>query len=368
MPDRPEHSAHFTTLASMHPPRLTRLIALLVLGGIALATGILFFVPWVQTAQGQGEVIAVDPDDRVRDVTSLISGRVTEFFVQDGQQVSAGDPVARVEDVDPQLIQRLQAERQQLLLEIDAIDRRRQVAMIDVDRNRQLFSEGLSSRRDYEQSQIKVAEADATLAEARAGVQRIDTELSRQSAQIVRAPRDGRVQQINVAAGSELVSQGTILAVIAPEQIKRAVQLYIDGRDVPLIHNGSPVRLEFEGFPAVQFSGWPSLAQGIYDGRVRSVDPIALPNGLFRVIVEPAPGKRPWPGRRFVRQGSNVLGWVQGETVTVGYELWRQLNDFPLKFGQGGGDDAYKSGSSGAAGAPYGGASKNAGEAEARKK
>lgn len=35
-----------------------------------------------------------------------------------------------------------------------------------------------------------------------------------------------------------------------------------------------------------------------------------------------------------MRLGGKVQGWVQGETVTVGYELWRQLNDFPLEFGQ----------------------------------
>ena len=55
---------------------------------------------------------------------------------------------------------------------------------------------------------------------------------------------------------------------------------------------------------------------------------------LFRILVEPAPGKPAWPERRFVRLGGKVQGWVQGETVTVGYELWRQLNDFPLEFGQ----------------------------------
>ena len=29
-----------------------------------------------------------------------------------------------------------------------------------------------------------------------------------------------------------------------------------------------------------------------------------------------------------------MRGWVQGETVKVGYELWRQLNNFPLEFGR----------------------------------
>ena len=103
-------------------------------------------------------------------------------------------------------------------------------------------------------------------------------------------------------------------------------------RLLALVRQGSPVRLEFESFPAVQFSGWPVLAQGLFDGRVRSVDPTAQPDGLFRVIVEPVPGEPQWPGRQFVRQGSKVLGWIQGATVSVGYEVWRQLNDFPLEF------------------------------------
>lgn len=96
------------------------------------------------------------------------------------------------------------------------------------------------------------------------------------------------------------------------------------------------MRLEFEGFPAFQFSGWPGFAVGIYDGRVRSVDPTPGSDGLFRVLVEQTPDKTPWPERRFVRQGSKVLGWIQGDTVTVWYELWRQLNDFPLNFGVAG--------------------------------
>ncbi len=151
---------------------------------------------------------------------------------------------------------------------------------------------------------------------------------------MVRAPRDGRIQNLNAAAGGAYVSAGTALAVVAPEQVERAVELMIDGRDVPLLRPGRPVRLEFEGWPAIQFSGWPSVAYGFFDGRVRTIDPNANAQGLFRILVEPMPGKPAWPERQFVRLGGKVQGWVQGETVTVGYELWRQLNDFPLEFGQ----------------------------------
>jgi RND family efflux transporter MFP subunit len=331
---QPEHATHFRTLATLRPPRVGVAIAWLVTVGIAAAVAILFLVPWLQTAQGRGQVVALDPGDRAQDVTALVPGRVERWYVHDGQHVNRGDPIARVVDLDPNLLSRLAAERAQVEAEIAAVRQSQAVATIDVGRTRQLLAEGLASRRDFEQAQIKVADAGAKLAESRAKLNRIDVQLNRQSAQLVRAPRDGRIQNLNAAAGGALVSAGTTLAVVAPERVERAVELLIDGRDVPLLRPGRPVRLEFEGWPAIQFSGWPSVAYGFFDGRVRTIDPNANMQGLFRILVEPMPGKPAWPGPRYVRLGGKVYGWVQGETVTVGYELWRQLNDFPLEFGQ----------------------------------
>lgn len=334
MPHRPEHITHFRTLAALRPPRTGVAIAWMLVLGIVAAVVILFFVPWLQTAQGRGQVVALDPGDRAQDVTALVPGRVERWYVQDGQHVERGDPIARIVDVDPNFLSRLAAERAQVEAEIAAVRQGQAVAAIDVGRTRQLLAEGLAARRDFEQAQIKVADADAKLAESRAKLNRIEVQLNRQSAQLVRAPRAGRIQNLNAAAGGGLVSAGTVLAVVAPERVQRAVELLMDGRDVPLLRPGRPVRLEFEGWPAIQFSGWPSVAYGFFDGRVRTIDPTANAQGLFRILVEPAPGKPAWPDRRFVRLGGKVQGWVQGATVSVGYELWRQLNDFPLEFGQ----------------------------------
>jgi multidrug efflux pump subunit AcrA (membrane-fusion protein) len=334
MPYRPDRITHFPTLAAMRPPRLAVAVAWLLAVGIVIATAVLAFVPWVQTAGGTGQVVALDPGDRQQQVTALVPGRVERWYVHDGQHVARGDPIARVVDLDPDLLSRLAAERAQVQAEIAAIRQSRAVAGIDVARTGQLLAEGLAARRDYEQTQIKVADASAKLAEARAKLNRIDIQLNRQSAQLVRAPRDGRVQQLNAASGSALVSPGTVLAVIAPERVERAVELFIDGRDVPVVRPGRPVRLEFEGWPVIQFSGWPSVAQGMFDGRVRAIDPNAAPDGAFRILVEPLPGKPAWPTGSFVRPGGKVRGWVQGETVGAWYEVWRQLNDFPLEFGR----------------------------------
>ena len=332
MASRPDNLDRFRTLALIRPPRVVVALGWMIGLAIPLVLLALVFVPWVQTAPGRGQVVALDPQDRVQQVTAFVPGRVERWYVVDGQVVRKGDPIARIADNDPDLLARLAAERAQVAAQIAASEQAMATARIDVGRTGQLFADGLAARRDYEAAQIKVAEHAAKLAEARAKLAKADIALNRSSAQLVRAPRDGRIQSLNTAAGATLVSAGDWLATLAPEDSPRVVELMVDGRDVALVRAGQSVRLHFEGWPAIQFSGWPSVAQGMFDGRVRSIDPTAQSTGLFRVLVEPMPGKPRWLEDNYVRLGSKVRGWIQMETVSIGYELWRQLNDFPLEF------------------------------------
>ncbi len=327
-----EQMGQFKTLRELRTPRILRTVGIILAVGIALSVVALVYVPWVQTASGTGSVTALDPRDRVQNVNALVPGRIDTWYVTDGSVVKRGDPIARIIDNDPLLLDRLKAERAQKLAEIDAAQQAALTAALDVERTGSLFREGLAARRDYEAAQIKVADYRAKIAQSRAAITKVDVDLSRQSAQIVRAPRDGRILRINAGDSATLVKQGDVLATFAPEESGRVVELYVDGRDVPLIQPGRRVRLEFEGWPAIQFSGWPSIAQGMFDGRVRAIDLSASDSGLFRVLVEPAPDRAPWPRQPYVRLGAKVRGWVLMDTVSAGFELWRQLNDFPLQF------------------------------------
>lgn len=324
--------ARFKTLRELRTPHLLRALAIMLAVAIVLSVAGLVYIPWVQTAPGTGTVIALDPRDRVQNVTALVSGRIEAWYVTDGSVVKRGDPIVRIVDNDPQLLDRIRAERAQKEAEIAAAEQAARTAMLDVNRTGALFREGLGARRDYEAAQIKVAEFNAKIAASRAAINKVDVDLSRQSVQIVRAPRGGRIMRINAGDNATMVKQGDMLATFAPEESQRVVELYIDGRDVPLIKSGRRVRLAFEGWPAIQFSGWPSVAQGMFDARVRAIDLSASDNGLFRILVEPAPDRGPWPREPYVRLGAKVRGWVLMDTVPAGYELWRQLNDFPLNY------------------------------------
>ncbi len=65
------------------------------------------------------------------------------------------------------------------------------------------------------------------------------------------------------------------------------------------------------------------------------IDPVDDGIARYRVIVKPdfdaiRSGKEsPWPKAEQLRPGAEVTGWVLLETVSLGFELWRQFNAFP---------------------------------------
>jgi membrane fusion protein, adhesin transport system len=155
------------------------------------------------------------------------------------------------------------------------------------------------------------------------------TNVARQDSRKILAPADGVVFRVPVNSPSQLVSKGQALMTLVPENHSRAVILQVEGLNAPLIVPGSQVRLQFEGWPVVQVSGWPRVSYGTFAGKVSFVDPADSGNGFFRVMVIPDETEQKWPSSRFLRQGSAVKGWILLNEVSIGYEVWRILNGFP---------------------------------------
>lgn len=154
--------------------------------------------------------------------------------------------------------------------------------------------------------------------------------LSRQRMQKVTAPRDGVIHRLPINSESQVISQGQQLLIIVPDTNSRAVELWVNGRDAPLVVKDSEVRLEFEGWPAIQVSGWPKANVGTFEGKVAFVDPTDNGLGSFRVMVVPATNIQ-WPSPRFLRQSVSARAWILLEEVSIGYELWRLVNGFPAR-------------------------------------
>ena len=148
---------------------------------------------------------------------------------------------------------------------------------------------------------------------------------------VVKAPRDGIVFRLNVNVQGDTVKEGDPLLTVVPEATQNAVELLVPGNDMPLVETGQEVRLQFEGWPAVQFAGWPSVAVGTFSGTVATVDATDNGKGQFRILITPNEEDGPeWPADRYLRQGVRANGWVMLRRVSLGYEIWRQLNGFPV--------------------------------------
>jgi len=186
-----------------------------------------------------------------------------------------------------------------------------------------------STGAEVENAEASLRSAETEVASTNATLARLDVGISRQKAQTVTAPTDGTILRVFGRLGGEQVSRGKVLALLVPSTQDRAVALYVDGNDAALIKPGSPVRLQFEGWPAVQFSGWPSVAVGTFGGKVAFVDPADDGRGDFRILVVPDPEDLPWPAASYLRQGVLAKGWVLLNRVSLGFELWRQFNGFP---------------------------------------
>jgi multidrug resistance efflux pump len=258
--------------------------------------------------------------------------------------------------------------------QLDAGRAKARAARLQRTRIGKLTAKGLNSQRDLELAERNAAQADARIEELRAKLEAARSEvaskraerarlgsklagrisaatdeleaakgaranarsklaqaeraLARQDSLEVRAPRDGMLTDVRAREGSAFVKPGQILAVVVPRSDVRAVEMYISGNDAPLVVPGQKVRLQFEGWPAIQFGGWPKAAVGTFSGEVAFVDARATSRGRFRTLVLPGENAQ-WPSAEVLRQGNRVNGWILLGRVPLGYELWRQLNGFP---------------------------------------
>lgn len=182
---------------------------------------------------------------------------------------------------------------------------------------------------DVSKTQVEIAKASEEQSKIKNDLAKLGTQLARQETQEVRAPRDGYIMRLIAYNKSAVVKQGDPLFTIVPLSDKPAVQIWVSGNDAPLINPGRHVRLQFDGWPAAQFSGWPNVAIGTFGGEVALVDPTDDGMGKFRVLVIPDKTSDPWPEYPYLRQGVRTHGWVLLDQVPLGYELWRRMNGFP---------------------------------------
>jgi hypothetical protein len=108
--------------------------------------------------------------------------------------------------------------------------------------------------------------------------------------------------------------------------------MYVRPVDLPLVMPGQKVQFQFDGFPAIVFSGWPDASYGTFTGIVSAVESNVSENGKFRVLVQEDGSRKPWP--RSLKMGAGARGIALLNDVPMWYELWRNINSFPPDYYQ----------------------------------
>jgi membrane fusion protein, adhesin transport system len=193
----------------------------------------------------------------------------------------------------------------------------------------------ISLRAQFDNS-IAKAESDkfsamSAMFDAETSVNKLRNELSNYSIRAglyyVTSPIEGFITKMIQSGIGETIKEGEQIVSIMPYQFDFAVEMYVRPIDLPLVKLNQKVRIQFDGWPAIVFSGWPNTSYGTYGGRIFAIDNIISPDGTYRIIVAPDSNEESWPKALRVGAGSNSILLLQD--VPVWYELWRQFNGFP---------------------------------------
>lgn len=148
----------------------------------------------------------------------------------------------------------------------------------------------------------------------------------------IKAPQSGYINRALQSGVGETVKEGTAIVSIMPKNYEIAVETYISPMDFPLIKKGEEVRVWFDGWPTIVFSGWPGLSPGTFAGKVVAIENYISANGKYRVLIAPNETEPQWPAQLSIGSGANTIALLNN--VPIWYEIWRTLNGFPPDYYQ----------------------------------
>ena len=203
-------------------------------------------------------------------------------------------------------------------------------AQIDLSRINAEYSEKISKAK----SDLYTAESSSF--DTQAQVTKLENTYSnyerRTNLRYIKAPQDGLINKAIKAGIGETFKEGEKLVGIMPLNFDLAVETFVRPIDLPLLHIGEKVRVQFDGWPAIVFSGWPNVSYGTYGAQVVAIENFISDNGRYRVLLAPDPSDHPWP--KAIRVGSGAQTIALLNDVPIWYEIWRQLNSFPPDYYQ----------------------------------
>lgn len=216
--------------------------------------------------------VAALPNLDVR-VSALVPGRIAELRVAEGDRVSTGQLLARL-DGQPLRDQLQQAEGAAAQAQANLENARQALA-----RNENLFQRGIAARKELENARTQARVYEATLSQAQAALRSARLQLARVD---IHSPLSGTVVKRFVSAGEQV--DGTAAQPIVEVADAREVELQaqLSAAELGLVHTGQALTLASDAPPAQQIHGRVAAVSA-------SVDP-QTGLGLVRIRVANATG------------------------------------------------------------------------------
>ncbi|MET3023902.1 HlyD family secretion protein [Flavobacterium psychrophilum] len=146
----------------------------------------------------------------------------------------------------------------------------------------------------------------------------------------IKAPQSGYINRSLQSGIGETIKEGTSIVSIMPAHYEIAVETYVSPIDLPLISKGEKIRVWFDGWPTIVFSGWPDMSYGTFGGKVIAIENFISENGKYRILIAPDENEAKWPKQLSIGSGAQTIALLN--TVPVWFEVWRTLNGFPPNY------------------------------------
>lgn len=197
-------------------------------------------------------------EGEIIDVSSMVSARVSEVLVEEGDVVEVGQPLVRLDlreagyalDSLASTISSLRARAGEVLTRLNKAEQ-------DLKRAEKLHSGGVISDSALENARVKYdalrSEYSSLIAQIEAqkgSAKRAEVHLEEE---VLTAPIDGIVDSVNINEG-ELAMPGRSLVSIIDHN-EKYIRVYISEKDIPKVKVGDEVEIKIDAYPGRTYKG-----------------------------------------------------------------------------------------------------------------
>ncbi len=180
-------------------------------------------------------------------VGAQASGQVKKLYVELGDTVKAGDPIA---DIDARnqtnTVSNAQAALSNVTAQRSAAQASLTVAQLNFDRQKRLYDAGAASKADYDSAQAQLANAKASLAAASAQIKQANLTLNTAETNLgytkIVAPMDGTIVAVVTEEGQTVNANQSAPTIVMLAQLDQmTVNAQISEADVEKVNEGQDV-------------------------------------------------------------------------------------------------------------------------------